>query len=554
MISVSRGDTRRAKSAIHVQIIVILLVDHHSGLVVELDSPGVLRGPEVLLQILELVLELLDEVHHFHLVGDQVGELLLREGEGVGDSDYGLEEVDEAELLIVEGVGGLDGLPHVVLVEFARRLLAFVILLLVVVLVLGPALLLVVLVLDNLLEDEDLGVLEEVDEVGLGDLHVAIALGHAALVEDGGEELEVLLEEALVAQIKHALLDLVILGLLLDVEVGVGEHGLQSVLEAVGVAGLVGVVLLEVGYSEDGLEELGVVEAVHDVERVLEGDGHAVDLVHALRGVGDLVLRPADVHDLEEVDEALEDDHGVLLAPELLLLDARVELEVLHQLLVVDREHAHRSIEVLLARVESQVHGFEEHLQLGRVLLLLRDLLLLLVPQPRLFLLQPLLRESGLLLPLLVLLLLLSMDLPQLLERDGLRLEEDSLIGLLVVGERLELKLLLLLALLIPEEVDVEGAVGEFEDLLVLPEALLVLEPIDLDLLTVGVVDLAELALQLGEHLVLDDCPNVALSLLEVLLDEGVEHYTNRHDVLLLSERLLVPVLLLLSLRSAPVL
>jgi len=95
------------------------------------------------------------------------------------------------------------------------------------------------------------------------------------------------------------------------------------------VSSLVRVIFLEVGNSQDGLQKLSIVHAIENVQRVLEWNGHSVDLVHAVGTGGGLVSRVRNAHHLHEVDEALEGDHGVFFLLELLLLEGGVEFEVI---------------------------------------------------------------------------------------------------------------------------------------------------------------------------------------------------------------------------------
>lgn len=139
------------------------------------------------------------------------------------------------------------------------------------------------------------------------------------------------------------------------------------------------------------------------VQRVLEGDVDTVNLMHALGRATDGVFRVGDLHNAHEVNERLQQDELVLITGVDLVLQLRVEAEVVHQLLVMNRQHRHRCIEVLLDLMQTKVDGFEVDLQLGSVLLLLRNLLLLLVADLLLKLLGSLLCQTGLLLTLLAL-------------------------------------------------------------------------------------------------------------------------------------------------------
>ena len=103
-------------------------------------------------------------------------------------------------------------------------------------------------------------------------------------MEDRREQIKVLLKEALLAQLHHRSKILICLRLLLDVKLGVGKHGLKRVLETLWVTSLVGIILLVVSNSEDGLQELCVVKSVHNVERIRKWNGHTINFMHAFAG------------------------------------------------------------------------------------------------------------------------------------------------------------------------------------------------------------------------------------------------------------------------------
>ena len=123
--------------------------------------------------------------------------------------------------------------------------------------------------------------------------------------------------------------------------------------------------------------------------------------MQALGGIVCLLLANRNLHDSHKVHERLQQDELVLVLREDLLLQLRVEAEAVHELLVVNRQYRHGSIEVLLKLMETQVDGFEVDLQLSSVCLLFRDLLLLLVPDLLFELLSALLCETSFLLSLL---------------------------------------------------------------------------------------------------------------------------------------------------------
>jgi hypothetical protein len=53
------------------------------------------------------------------------------------------------------------------------------------------------------------------------------------------------------------------------------------------------------------------------------------------------------------MQKSLEGYHRILLLVELLLLEAGIELEVVHEVLVVNGEHAHGCVEVFFSGVET---------------------------------------------------------------------------------------------------------------------------------------------------------------------------------------------------------
>lgn len=194
---------------------------------------------ELILEFRVLSLQFLDEEHHLHLEGDHVGQLLFVEGVRVGYPDEGLQVLHVAKLVIVEGLAWSDNLLDVTLVKLASWWLLGLLATLFLGLLLWwrlSALTLFGLGLD-LLDYEDAAILEHSDEIGLGYL-VVVSLVHTFLVEDCREDLKVLHEEAGLRKLEHRLEHIVVLGPLLEVEVGVREHLLQRVLEPFGVAGL----------------------------------------------------------------------------------------------------------------------------------------------------------------------------------------------------------------------------------------------------------------------------------------------------------------------------
>ena len=148
---------------------------------------------------------------------------------------------------------------------------------------------------------------------------------------------------------------------------------------------------------------------------------HAINLIQALSEPADQLLRAiCQVHKLHEVEEALQRDHLILLARVEWLTNRGIILEVIVQLKMVDREQRHRRIEVFLLLVEVQVHRTEVHLKLGRVLLLLEQLLLRLSLLPGLSLLKFFLGLTGITFLFFVVFFFLVIQLLLLLSADGL--------------------------------------------------------------------------------------------------------------------------------------
>jgi len=123
------------------------------------------------------------------------------------------------------------------------------------------------------------------------------------------------------------------------------------------------------------------------------------------------------------MEKALKDDHFVFLTIFVDLTDmVHVILKVLHQLQMVDWKERHRGIEIFLMFVERQVHSAEVNLELGWVLFLLQDLLLLLNSQASLLLLKFLLSKTSLSFSFFVFFLLSFVDLSLFSATDRLRL------------------------------------------------------------------------------------------------------------------------------------
>ena len=159
--------------------------------------------------------------------------------------------------------------------------------------------------------------------------------------------------------------DGVLLATFFNVNVRVLEHLLERIL--VGLTGLVVRLLrLDVADTEEGGQELSVVHTSLDVESVVNGNVHAVNLVQRrLEPCYELFGSMSQVHQLHEVEKALQWDHLIFLPVVEWAAHGCIVLEVVMQLQVEDREERHGCIKVLFLLVEVEVHGTEIHLQLG---------------------------------------------------------------------------------------------------------------------------------------------------------------------------------------------
>ena len=180
-------------------------------------------------------------------------------------------------------------------------------------------------------------------------------------------------------ELHHTLKDWIILCLLLDVQLNISKHGLQGVFETVGLHLLTRVLLLVVSDSKECLQELGIVQAVVNIQCVLNGNLYKVDFLHAFNCVSGFFPRLGEAHCLNPIEERLPDNIQVLFLWELLFMQPRVEFKVVHKFLMINRKNRHRSIEIFFTLMESKIHSLEVDLKLLSVLLLLGNLLLLFV-------------------------------------------------------------------------------------------------------------------------------------------------------------------------------
>ena len=297
-------------------VVIGLVVDHQPGLVVHvLLSLGHLLNEWshdasiLLVQLSNDHLQLLVHCNYLALVG--VGE-----GVNVGDSHQAVEEVDVREEVLVERAGVVDGRHYILSVEFSLDLSLRLLCLLVV---------------------EDARLEENLHERFLGQLGEVLKLIDTSVGEHGGKEGGVLVEDLAVVVRVELADESVLHHPLLEFDVAVVEHLFEHVLVGALDLGLPVLLHLVIRSSDDSLEEHGVVEAVLDAETVLQGQ--ADQLVQGFKYAEGLVVGACELHDLEEVDEALDRDHLVLLLAEHLRLQGAVELEVVAQVQVEDRQY-----------------------------------------------------------------------------------------------------------------------------------------------------------------------------------------------------------------------
>jgi len=168
-----------------------------------------------------------------------------------------------------------------------------------------------------------------------------ISFGHGSLIENCGKKIVVFLPEIVFGQRNHLVDDWIIFRSLFQVEISFSKHGLESVLETLWVSRLLRSIFLVISNSENGLQELGVVQAIHDVKSISKWWFDVVDFSHALTGSRCVISRSGNIHKFDKVHETLESDEVVFILPELLLLKLGIELEVVHQLLMINRQNGH---------------------------------------------------------------------------------------------------------------------------------------------------------------------------------------------------------------------
>ena len=98
--------------------------------------------------------------------------------------------------------------------------------------------------------------------------------------------------------------------------------------------------------SEQRFEELSVVEAILDVQGVFNGHGETLNLRNTSHDLNDVLGCLCQIHNLEEVEEALENDLLVGWVLVVFLEEVRVVEEVLLDLEMVDGQERHGLIEI----------------------------------------------------------------------------------------------------------------------------------------------------------------------------------------------------------------
>ena len=154
-------------------------------------------------------------------------------------------------------------------------------------------------------------------------------------------------EDYLSVLVVNEVKDRVLLTAFLNVNVRVLEHLLKRIL--VSLTGLVAWLLgLDVADTEEGGQELSVVHTSFDVEGIINGNVHAIDLVQwRLEPADELFSRMGQVHQLHEVEKALQWDHLIFLSVVEWAAHWCIVLEVVMQLQMEDWEERHRCIKVL---------------------------------------------------------------------------------------------------------------------------------------------------------------------------------------------------------------
>ena len=208
---------------------------------------------------------------------------------------------------------------------------------------------------DGLLYDTSL--LEHRNELLLAHLGVSACVSLGLVREDCAEQFTESVENRVGLLVVHVLQERVFGSALLDVDLRVVEDTFKGVFE--GTAGIVVFVLLclDVADSQEGFQELSVVETIFDVKSIIYRHGDSFNHFQAVKELNHLRSRLSKAHQLDEVEEALQGNHLILPTLVVRLQSRSIELEILVQLQVVDRQQLHRSVEVFLLLLQIERHA-----------------------------------------------------------------------------------------------------------------------------------------------------------------------------------------------------
>ncbi len=239
-------------------------------------------------------------------------------------------------------------------------------------------------------------------------------------------------------------------------------------------------------------------------------------------------------------------------------MQGAVELEVIAQVQVEDRQNGQRGIKFLVGSMQSKVHRFEIDLKSCSVLLLLSNQLLLFVFETSLLFLKLVLSHSCLMLSPLILFFFGLIEQSLLVGRDGngFLCSFHIVKTVMTIGSCQLLELVVLIVLLSVEEFPLEVTIGEF--FLVFVDKILVIillgSHLDLNVSELVILARVELVIHLGVHSVLEVHINVLASLHPLLLSERHIACIESHDISFLAECTVVPLFLILTKLLAAVL
>jgi len=139
----------------------------------------------------------------------------------------------------------------------------------------------------------DATLFQDHEEHLLGELSVSIIFEHSASLKNGAQQVFVLPENFGIFFIfVDGTEEVVLKAALLDIKRGIAE----DILERLGVLLLI-LSGLDEGNSQDSFQELRIVEAILEVQRVFDGVADAFNLRNALLQVNHILRRPGEVGD-----------------------------------------------------------------------------------------------------------------------------------------------------------------------------------------------------------------------------------------------------------------